>query len=159
MSGFGDNSLHIFKDHDPRMADYAGSGKVVYNSVCNGNNYSYSAEQIGAMFEGDGRVPDHVLPRLVIMMHYLQEGYHSGHYNGTAGEYEYARQEYPERYLSLVRGLTDAALEEIRNTRMSSFTSQVQDNLGKVFVEQLLQDRSRLHSANISRGNGEIERF
>lgn len=135
--------LYIFKEQDPRMEGFAGKGKIFFNPVCTGNAYSYDVDKINTFFE-TGHSEDHLLERMITMMDYLQEGYHSGEYPGNAGKYPHAAEEYPEKYLALVRGLSERALDAIESNDLSSFTTQEPADLGAGFVQQLREDRAAL---------------
>lgn len=136
-----DNFLHLFKEQDSRMQEFAGKGKIFFNPVCTGNAYSYDVDKINAFFEAD-HAEDHLLERMISMMDYLQEGYHTGEYPGKAGKYPHAAEEYPEKYIRLVEGLSDDALNAIANNDMSEFTAQLPADLGAQFANQLREDRA-----------------
>lgn len=135
--------LYIFKEQDPSMQDFAGRGKIFYNPVCTGNAYSYDVDKINEFFE-TGHSEDHLLERMISMMEYLQAGYHEEHYPGNAGKYASAAEEYPEKYMRLVEGLSESALAAIAQNDLSAFTAQEPADLGARFVEQLREDRAAL---------------
>jgi hypothetical protein len=145
------NMLSIFKDDDSRMAEHAGKDRVFFHSQCTGQYSSYGPDKVSTFFVEDIN-PDHLLERMVSLMHYLQEGYHTGEYPGPAGEYDGAEKEYPLRYLSLVSGLSDEALEIIKDTKMSGWTTQLPDDLGEIFYEQMQEDKRELNVSPDLRG-------
>lgn len=136
-----DNILEVFKEQLPTNKPYAGQGKIFLNRVCTGRSYSYSVERINRFFEENDNA-DHILQRLISMMEYLQDGYHKGVYGGLASAYAHATTEYPEKYLLLVNGLSEKALDVIRRTKMSDWTTAEPDNLGEVFYTSIMRDRS-----------------
>lgn len=146
------NILEIFKEEDPRMEEYGGKGRILFHRDCTGRSFSYDVKKINQFFK-EGTNPDHMLERMVSIMHYLQQGFHTEQYESKAGEYEHANEEYPKRYLALVNGLDDDALNAIRHTQISNWTSQLPDDLGKQFYEQLIRDKNTLKVAVLSSNN------
>jgi len=143
------NIIEIFKDHDPRMEEYASAGRIFFHRDCLGRSYSYGADKINQFFT-ESTNPDHMLERTVATMHYLQQGFHAEQYDGKAGDYPHANDEYPRRYLALVSGLDDNALEAIRNIQISNWTSKLSNDLGKQFYDQLIEDKKGLVVATLS---------
>lgn len=141
------NTISIFKECDSRMSDMAGQQRVFFHVLCTGEYKSYGAEKINELFHSPAN-PEHLLERMVSLMHYLQEGYHKKKYEGKPAEYEYAQTEYPQRYLALVNGLNEETLEKIRQIKMSNWTQQLPDNLGEDFYRQIMQDKKMLHVSN-----------
>lgn len=137
------NILRIFKERAAPLVNFAGQGKIFHNTTCDGNAYSYDVEKINSFFETNHNT-DHLLQRMVIMMEYLQQGYHTNEYPGPAGKYKHAITEYPEKYMLLVRGLSDKALQQIRSIDMSKYTNQEPKNLGTIFYNKLILDRMKL---------------
>ena len=135
--------LYVFKEQDPRMSDYAGREKVFYHTVCTGNEYSYDVDKINSLFEERDDI-DSLLARMVIMMEYLQDGYHSGEYPGPAGLYIHAHDEYPEKYLLLVEGLSERALEVMDEINVSKFSMSEPSDLAQQYVHRLREDREML---------------
>ncbi len=147
------NSLEVFKDWDHRMHRHAdGPHRILfYSGDAETGNKSFTVDTLnrmfvkgGAYFVGD--VDDRqILPRAVSLFDALQNGYHTGQYPRQMAAYPYAAEEYPDRYLHLVAGLSDAALEAIEAMDDFSVTREAPD-LGKLFVARLREDRVRLHN-------------
>lgn len=137
------NFLYVFKEATHGKDKYAGRGKIFLHHVCTGNTKSYSVDRINWFFENNHN-RDSLLERMIIMMEYLQQGYHNNEYPGPPGQYEYAHEEFPMKYLLLVKGLSDQALQQIRNIDVSIFTSNEPADLGEKFYRQIIADRARL---------------
>lgn len=148
------NTIYIFKDHDPVMAEHASQDRVFFQMTCEGQPISYTVAKLNHVFEA-GINTESMQQRFVSLMHYLQQGYHAGKYRDTPAEYEHAQEEYPQRYLALVNGLSGGALEKIKALRMSEWTQQLPDDLGAQFATKLLEDRQKLQTPRIEPSSGE----
>ncbi len=142
-----DNIVKIFKEKVIHLAPYAGKGKIFEHLLCTGERKSYDTARINRFFaEGDN--PENLFARLIIMMEYLQAGYHSHQYSGPAGEYEHTQTEYPEKYRLLVHGLSDEAIAVVRTVNVALFTISEPSDLAQRFCDQLLKDRITLEVTN-----------
>lgn len=142
------SNLYLFKNRDPSMQRYCKPGvEMIFFDVpaCKGEHTAnaISVRGINKAFEQN---IDEVglLKRMVWMMDYLQEGYHTGDYPGPAGEYDHARTEYPQKYKALVIGLSDKTIETIRTGDFSDPSGQIPSDVGTRFIERLLVDREAL---------------
>lgn len=137
------NMVKIFKEATPYLAPYAGKGKIFEHLLCTGARKSYGVRNLNHIFENQIDT-DKLLARLIIMMEYLQDGYHSGQYAGPAGKYKYALTEYPEKYKLLVEGLSEQSLNVIRSVDVSTFCSAEPRNLGQLFCDSLKENRIKM---------------
>jgi len=135
-------NLFIFKDQDRRMKRFAGQDKVFFHVTCTGGGQylSYGMNTINTEFESGGNL-ENLQEKMVECMAYLQDGYHSGKYEGKAGEYEHAATEYPQRYETLVHGLSDESIEAMKKLDLSKRTYPRDQNL---FFQILIKDREML---------------
>ena len=129
------NMLEIFKAQDPRMEEFAGSGKIFFHHLCTGARVSYGVEHINRIFE-EGHNVDHLQERMVSLMEGLQS-----RDPALYEKYSCAEEEYPDLYRLLVGGLSDQALAVIRQTDVSAVYKNEPADLGPKFVDRLLQDR------------------
>ena len=134
------NMLLFYKDHLHPTSPRSKLTRIFEHTLCTGGKASYTVEHINTIFETGNNV-DSLHGRMVAMMLYLQNGYHSRIYEGPAGEYEHAAEAYPKMYLDLVSGLSDAALAVIENVHAGVFFP---GKTGSSFCKQLIQDRNNL---------------
>ncbi len=145
------NTLSIFKNERP-PASFAqhediGEDRIFHQTLCTGGAKSYKVAHLNKLYE-NGENIDNLFERTLSMMRYLQQGYHSGEYDGPAGQYEAASTEYPYKYELLAQGLSDAALDVIEDMNSGPFISVHEEGMGANFCATLIEDRNALTQAH-----------
>lgn len=141
------NMLYIFKNENPPASfaqhENIGEDRIFFHTLCTGGGKSYRVEHLNSLFE-NGENIDHLFERVVSMMQYLQEGYHSGEYYGPPGEYHAASTEYPLKYELLVDNLSEVALDVIKGINSGSAIEADEEGIGTDFCKTLIEDRTSI---------------
>ena len=128
------NHLEVFKERAPHMAEFAGHEKILFHRWCIGSKVAYGIEQVNGIFLSS-RNRSNLKQRALALI----EGLQSRHI-GLYARYPHANEEYPVLYQRLVAGLSDEALNVIRQLDASLGTNEPPD-LGQTFVQRLLDDK------------------
>lgn len=121
--------------------------RIFLHKTCSDSTHSYTVDRINEFFT-ENYNPEQLLERMVIMMSYLQHWYHSGNY--SEARYEYAAKEYPGLYLALVAGLSEDVLNIMAQIDVRDFSSGLDINMARDFVEKLRTDRKELKPSTVT---------
>ncbi len=101
-----------------------------------------SVEDINGLFERRKPVEKPLRQAVLAALYYLQEGAIDLQYGGDEGAYEFAQEEYPNLYFHLLHGLTDKALEGIRQEKVTPYIGTKIKGLGEEFYWRFKFDRA-----------------
>lgn len=146
--------------HKSEHPDFNTEDKVFFHMVspCHVGYQSYSADTLNGLYTDELEVKDFpgvnapstldsMKYRMISLMSYMQQIYETGEIAETAQPLigrEKALEQYPERYLLLVNGLSEDALDAIAEYDLSH--RGIPNDTGKRFVEKLRQHREELRA-------------
>ncbi len=161
MSERPDNRLEFFKESsdDPFFSEHKGQGKIFLHHLCAEAPVSrkyYSMHTINQAFEQNQNT-EHFLGKITSMIYALQQAVTHGLEDSPLGRYEYAQKDYPQLYETIVKNISEGALQEMERRQQDYGLTVHPSNLGKITAEQLRADRAKFLGAgriNMTRVNG-----